>query len=94
MTKHNETPRFDIWVAAKDSKGCCEVYRNGHRHGWHCRTYSNGKIACEGTFVEGTEEGQWVFFDIDGKRVHSVEFHKGEPIQVSPYSTATAAVAA
>ncbi|MCP4498547.1 MAG: hypothetical protein GY822_01085 [Deltaproteobacteria bacterium] len=90
MTEQTKTPRFDTWVAAKDSRGCCEVYRNGRRHGWHCRTYPCGKIACEGTFVEGTEEGQWVFFDVRGDRVHSIEFQKGKPIQLFPNSQVAA----
>mgnify|MGYP000618887496 CR=1 FL=1 len=77
-----QRPTFDAWLDDDACGSICEMYRGGMRHGWHCRLYKDGTLACEGSFVDGRMEGHWVFFAADGQLLHNIEFDQGRPVDL------------
>jgi len=56
------------------------TYERGVRHGPYRDYWSNGRLACEGQFAGGLQEGAWRFFNPDGSLREVLWFEGGKEV--------------
>ncbi|MGL4596602.1 MAG: toxin-antitoxin system YwqK family antitoxin, partial [Bacteroidia bacterium] len=60
--------KIEYWDAEKKHKKSEEFLLNGKQHGKCSYWYQNDKLARSGSFIEGKEDGFWVYYYDDGKK--------------------------
>lgn len=56
------------------------TYEHGHLHGPYRDYWSNGVPSCEGEYVNGVQEGEWQFYNLDGTLQEVVRFKGGREV--------------
>ena len=56
------------------------TYRLGVVHGPYVDYWRDGKVACEGQFAEGMQEGIWHFYRPDGGLLDVIQFREGKEV--------------
>jgi antitoxin component YwqK of YwqJK toxin-antitoxin module len=56
------------------------TYEHGIAHGPYRDYWSNGVLACEGQYVNGVQEGEWRFYNLDGSLAEVLQFKGGREV--------------
>ena len=56
------------------------TYESGRRHGPYRDYWSNGRLACEGQYLNEIQEGEWRFYREDGNPLQVVQFKGGKEV--------------
>jgi len=65
-----------IYDDGKLSEIC--MYVNDEKNGLSTRYYENGKISAQGNMKNNQQDGEWKYFDSDGKNPETKKYINGE----------------
>lgn len=74
-------------VLREDGRPLLEIsYCQGTVHGPYIDFWANGKVACEGQYQEGKQDGVWHFYNENGNLHAIIQFKQGRMIGDSQYT--------
>jgi antitoxin component YwqK of YwqJK toxin-antitoxin module len=76
-------PHGRYTVLGEDGRPLLEItYCHGVPQGPFHDFWPNGKVACEGQYYEGKQEGIWHFYNMDGSLMEIIHFKDGKEINL------------
>ncbi|MCI0640873.1 MAG: hypothetical protein L0Y72_30355 [Gemmataceae bacterium] len=82
QSKGGWIPEGEYYALREDGTLLLKIsYRNGVVHGPFVDYWSDGKVASEGQFVNGRQDGLWHFYFEDGRLSEIIHFKDGKEIR-------------